>query len=59
MLQSDEPKIDVMLEMINIFLHNLLGRFVKPEVLGCNDLGKVNVDNPDHWLHHSEDIVGF
>ena len=59
MLQSDEPKIHVMLEMINVFLRKLLGRFVKPEVLGCNDLGQVNVDNPDHWLHHSEVMLGF
>ena len=58
-LQSDEPKRHVMLEMINVFLRQLLGRSVKPEVLGCNDLGQVNVDNPDHWLHHSEVMLGF
>ena len=51
--------IYVMLEMINSFMRKLLGRLMKAGVLSSDDLAVVNVDNPDHYLHHSQVMIGF
>ena len=50
MLQSDEPKIHIMLQMIRSFVSKLLGRFMKAEVLTNEDLTDINVDDEEKFL---------
>ena len=51
-LQSDEPKIHVMLQMIHSFIRKLLGRFMKAAVLTtyAEHLAGINVSNHDNYL---------
>ena len=60
-LQSDEPKIHVMLQMIHSFIRKLLGRFMKAAVLTtyADHLAGINVSNHDNYLPISGVMIGF
>lgn len=59
MLQSDEPKIRVMLQMIHSLVLKLLGRFMKVGVLTNEHLICINVGNRDNYLTISILMIGF
>ena len=45
MLQSDEPKLHVLHDSMQIFLRKLLGRFVRAEVLTTTNITGIDVDD--------------
>lgn len=59
MLQSDEPKLYMMHDSIKAFLHKLLGRFVKPDILATTNVFSIDTHNEEIFLSLEKIMIGF